>query len=104
MHLSMFAAWLPYGMGAEPLLDAVNEIVEQGDAVGLGPNTDLAGVLESVVLPLQGFLAVKDDGKIVAVKIHAECVPLIGGDFYVGAFLLGALALDGVIDGNVVFE
>src|SRR5436190_2181845 len=53
------------GVGAgEFSLGAIAEIVKQGGAVGLGPNADLAGVFEGVVLPGEGFFAVKGDDEI----------------------------------------
>src|SRR2546426_9374110 len=85
-------------------LSVVLEIIKQREAVGLRPDSDFAGVLESVVGPFNGFLAIKGDGEVVAVKIHSQGVPLVGRDLHVCSFLLGAFAFDGMIDSDIVFE
>jgi hypothetical protein len=85
-------------------LGPVAEIVKQSGAVGFGPDADFAGVFESVVFPGERFFAVKGDDEEMVFEINAERVPLAGGDFGVDAFLFRALALNCVIDGDVVLE
>jgi len=40
---------------------AITEVIEQGHAIGFGPDADLAGFREGVVLSVKQVLAVEDD-------------------------------------------
>src|SRR5690348_5850683 len=88
----------------DSLFAAVVEVVEQGDAIGLGPYANFAGILESCVIPFQRFFAVVGHGEMAGLEIDTQSVPLAGGDFPVGSFLFRAAAVDGVVNGDVVFE
>src|SRR5260221_1516325 len=83
---------------------AVGEIIKQRGAVGFGPEADFASVLEGVIFPYESPLAVKGDDEIVVFKVNAQGVPFVGSDFRVDAFLFTALAVYGVVDGDVAFE
>src|SRR6266478_9380505 len=76
----------------------VGEIVKQGDAVGLGPHANLAGVLERLVIPFERGFAIERDFEMTALKINAQGVPLAARDFDIDAFLFGPFALDRVIN------
>src|SRR5882672_9032030 len=83
---------------------AVAEVVKEGRAVSFGPKADFAGVFEGVIFPDKGFLAVEGDYEVAILEIHPQGVPAAGSDFGKNAFLFGALAAYGVVDGDVVFE
>src|SRR5262249_10605480 len=83
---------------------AVAKIIKQCHAVGFGPNTDSSGFFECIVVPFNSFLTIKRDREVIPLKIDPQRVPLIGGYFRVRPFLLGAPAIDRVVDGDVVFE
>src|SRR6266852_358175 len=83
---------------------AVTEIVEQRHAVGFGPDSDLASVLERFVVPLDGLLAIVGDRKVIAGEVHPDGVPHIGRDLHVRALPLVTSSIDGVVDGHVVFQ
>src|SRR6266850_3934906 len=87
-----------------PLLAAVSEVVEERHAVGLRPDADFARLSESLVLPFERGLAIEGDFEMIPLEVHAQSVPLVRGDFHFRAFLLSALAVDGVINRDVVFE
>src|SRR5206468_5597220 len=82
----------------------VCEIVELGDAVGFGPDTDFASVLECVVIPFERFLSVERDCEVIPAEIDTQSVPCAGCDFNIGSLFLGALASDCVVNRHVVFE
>src|SRR5437762_13126731 len=85
-------------------LPGEGEIVKQGDAVGLRPYPDFTSVLECLVIPLKRGLAVESDFEVIALKINAQRVPLAARDLDLHALLFCALALDRVIDAEVIFE
>src|SRR5262245_17101202 len=57
---------------------SVHEVIEQSDAIRFRPHANLAGILERVIVPFDGFLPIKSDGEMIVLKIDAQCVPLIG--------------------------
>src|SRR5437899_6423002 len=82
----------------------IREIVEHGHAIGFRPYTDFPRILERVVIPFDGFLAVVCHDEVITLKVHTQAVPYVWGDFRAGVLLLGALAIDGVINRDVVFQ
>src|SRR2546427_770940 len=85
-------------------LRAVSEVVEQRHAVGLSPDANHSGVGEGLVVPLDGLLPVERHGEMIAAEVHAQGVPLAGGDLHARSFLFCALAFDRVVDGHVVYH
>ncbi len=73
-------------------------------SVRLGPNANLAGVLEGIVVPFDGIFAVECHREVSALKIHADDVPLVERYLHVRPILFSAAAIDGVVDGDAVFE
>ena len=86
-------------MAEAEIFASKTEIIKKRDAVGLRPDPDFPRILEGVVVPFKGFLAIEGDDKMASVEIHFEGMPLIGGHFHFCPFLLGAFSFDGVIDG-----
>src|SRR5437870_11383943 len=62
------------------LLRRRSQIVELDDRVGLGPDAELAGILERAVVIVDDLLAVEEDLDVVAHHFHREIVPGAGGD------------------------
>src|SRR5258708_1840457 len=62
------------------------------------------GVLDRVVIPLEGPPAIQGHREMICLEFDAERVPLIRGDLHRGAFLLSAAAVDGVVNRDVVFQ
>src|SRR2546430_3945091 len=83
---------------------SVGEVVKKGNAVGFGPDADFAAVFEGIIFPGERLFAVESHDEEMIFEVNAEHVPLAGGDFGVDALLFGALAIDGVVDGDVVFQ
>src|SRR5207247_6983336 len=79
-------------------------VVELRNAVGFGPDTDLASILKCVVVPFDGLLPIERDSEMIAAKVDTQPVPLARLDLQFGPLLLCALAIDGIINGHVVFE
>src|SRR5215208_8338461 len=86
------------------LLGAVDEVVEQGHTVSLGPHPDLARVLERFVTPVQRALAVQHHGEVIPLKIDAQGVPLISSDSHPRSLRFGTPPVDRVVDRHVVLE
>src|SRR5438094_6185559 len=82
----------------------VSEIVELSNAIGFGPDTHFPGILERVVVPLDRFLFIKRDGEMIAPEMHTQSVPRAGRNLHAGTLFLCALAFDGVINCDVVFQ
>src|SRR5262249_46602027 len=90
----------------------VVDLVEQRHAIGLGPQSDLAGISEGRVLDLEHLLAVVEYPEAIAAEVDAEAMPLVGGDRSVNP--VAALAsddveraagtVDGLVEDDVVFE
>src|SRR5262245_1612315 len=59
------------------LFRPIHEIVELRDAVRLRPDADFPRVLERVVVPVEGFLAVERDREMTRLELDAERVPLV---------------------------
>ena len=86
------------------LFRAIAEIIKRGDTVGFGPDADLPGILERLVVPVQGLLAVADYREMTPLELDAQSVPLIGRHLHARPFLLRPTAIDRVIDRDVVFQ
>src|SRR2546428_13903625 len=87
-NLNVFELLVPQPAERHSLSFApIGEIVEQGHAVSLGPNTDFAGLGERVVFPFKSKLAVEGHLELVPLEVHAQSVPLVGGNFHVSPFL-----------------
>src|SRR4051812_13488930 len=71
------------------LLRAIGKVIELRHAVRFRPDADLPRVLERVIVPVQGLLAIERDGEMAALEINPQRVPLIGRHFHVRALLLG---------------
>src|SRR6266850_5308014 len=54
--------------------------IEAGDAVGLGPQGDLAFLRERLVGNGVELLAIERDRKAVSLGLETECVPFVCGD------------------------
>src|SRR5207244_1141889 len=80
------------------------EVVEVGDRVGLGPQADLAGLGEGLVLGIDDLLAVPVDLEVVPAGLGAQLVPGAAADGPVPACELAALALHHVIQAHVVLQ
>lgn len=72
---------MPPPLRAEPLFAPKSKVVKEGHAVSLRPEADFSGVLESIVIPFDGFLAVKRHGEVVAMRVHFQGMPLIEATF-----------------------
>src|SRR5712692_3849307 len=53
------------------------EVVELDHGVGLGPEADLPGIFERLVLRVEDFVAVVPDDEVVARGLHLERVPRV---------------------------
>ena len=73
-------------------------------SVRLGPNANLAGILEGIVVPIDCRFAIECHHEVSALKIHEHDVPLIGHYLRVRPILFSAAAIDGAVDGDAVFE
>src|SRR5437899_12175708 len=80
------------------------DAIEARYTVGLGPERDLAGARDCPVGSGEQLFAVKRDRESWTLRPQAELVPLIRRHLGVGAFDLGALALDHAIETDVVLE
>src|SRR5437762_8287961 len=65
------------------------ELIEGGLGVGLGPQTDLAGLREALILHVEVFLAVEEALDVLADHLRLERVPLAGRYFDLGVLELG---------------
>src|SRR5713101_2239165 len=74
---------LPFRGTIRRLTSGVRKVIERGDRVGLGPDAHFPGVLELVVVPLDGLLAVEGDSEVSALKVDSQRVPLVRGDLHV---------------------
>src|SRR5207237_1201669 len=83
---------------------AEGEIVERGDAVGLGPHADRAAAGDVVVVHLDIGLAVEGHLDALAAKYDAKRVPLFGGDRRIDVLERLAAAGRGVVERDVVLE
>src|SRR5713226_6607350 len=79
------------------------EIVELDDRVRLGPEPDLARVLEGFVLRVKHLVAVIPDREVISHRFHLEDVPGVGGDLDAVVQEGPPLAGDRVVDRAVVF-
>src|SRR6185503_21169656 len=84
--------------GSHRLLRAIGEVVERRHAVRLRPETDLAGVREGLIVPLERRLAVEGDGEVAAPKLDPQRVPQVRRHVRGGALLLGPPAVNRVVD------
>src|ERR1043166_3673288 len=81
-----------------------SKIIKQSHAVGLGPNPHGAGLSKTIVLPFQGRFAIETHFEVVAGKIHPQRVPLAGRDRQLDPLFFRSLAVDCMINANIVFE
>src|SRR5260370_31351939 len=86
------------------LFGAVREIIEQSHAVGLSPNTDLSGILERAVFPINRLLAIERHREMVVLKVYPHGVPYVGSHFHIRTLLFTSPPIDRLIDGHVVFQ
>src|SRR5262245_1749218 len=94
------AIWIRRGR----LFGPIHEIVELRDAVRLGPDIDFPRLLERLVVPLEGLLAVECDREMTRLELDAERVPLARRHGHSRPLLLGTAAVDGMVDRHVVLE
>src|SRR5882757_9916716 len=73
---------------------AEGDLIEQHDAVGLGPEPDHAGIFEGGILDLEKLSAVEGHAEARATEIDAQDVPGVGRNFLVGS--VATLAADNV--------
>src|SRR5437764_1280431 len=57
------------------LLSAIGEIIEECDAVRLGPHADLARVFEALVTGFDHFLSIERHRELIAFEVRAQRVP-----------------------------
>src|SRR5258708_25308524 len=79
------------------------KIVELDHGVGLGPEADLPGIFERLVLRVEDLVAVVPDDEVVARGLHLERVPRVLGDLDALVQERSSLAPHGVVDRAVVF-
>src|SRR5215471_15700488 len=70
------------------------ELVKMGLGVGLGPQADLARLVDAVVLDVKVLLAVEEALDVVADVLDLQSMPFTGGHLHIDALeLLVALAV-----------
>src|SRR5207248_1357478 len=80
------------------------EIVEPGHAVGLGPHARQARILELIVVSLEENFAVEADLEVVALDAELERMPFPRGNFRIGSRELPAVAVDNLVQADVVLQ
>src|SRR5204863_408280 len=93
---------LPFRGSTRRLTAGVRKVIERSDRVGLGPDANLSGVLELLVVPFEGFLAVERDSEATPLEVDAQRVPLVRSDLHVRPLPLRPPAVHRVVDGDVV--
>src|SRR5207244_5414341 len=83
---------------------AVAEIVEDGDAVGLGPHAHRPGAADVLVFQLDVALAVERYGDAAAGEFDAQNVPLAFRDRGIDILEGDAAAALRVVERNVIFQ
>src|SRR5258708_8178904 len=83
---------------------AVAEVVEQRDAVGLGPHADRPGARDVIVVELDVWLAVEDHADARAGEFRAQGVPGVPRHRRVDVFDRDAPAALRVVQRHVVLE
>src|SRR2546428_3434123 len=83
------------------LLCGDRQVVELDDGVGLRPEPDSAGILESVVGRIENLLLVEPDDEVVPGGIDLQRVPGVLGDFDRLVLESPPAAGDGVVDATV---
>src|SRR5262249_14166360 len=87
------------------LLPVHSEIVEVRLGVRLGPQADLAHLVDAVVLDVEVLLPIEEALDVVANVLDLQSVPFAGVKVHVGALeLLAALAGDDLVDAEVVLQ
>src|SRR5260370_22560669 len=88
------------------LLPDHDEIVEIGLGIRLGPQADLAGRGNGIVLALQQFRVVQKTLDLVANMADGQLVPFANGhlDIVLGRFQLHALVVHNLVEPIVVFQ
>src|ERR1700730_6078512 len=95
--------WVPPRRSAT-LFRAVTEIIEQRHAFRFAPDAHLSRILERLVIPVDGFLAIEHHREMVALKIYPEAVPLVRRHLHIRPLLFRTAAVYCVVDGDVVLE
>src|SRR5215213_10448183 len=78
--------------------------VEMGDAVGLGPQRDLARSGEGAVLGREQSLVLERNGEAVTFGAQSEGMPLVRGNLEIGALDLLPATLHNAVKADIVFE
>src|SRR5438132_6236942 len=86
------------------LLSYCGQVVELDDRVRLGPDAELPGVLERVVVVFDHLLAVEEHLDVVADHLHRQLVPRARCDLAVPPGEADPLPFDDVIQVDVVLE
>ena len=73
---------------ASRLFRPICKVVELRHAVCLGPDAHFSGILERLVVPIEGFLAVEHHDEVAALELDSQPVPLTAGHGHPGALLL----------------
>src|ERR1700686_4259437 len=80
------------------------DLIEAGDAVGLGPQREFARSRKRLILGGEQLLPVETYGEAVPVNPEAKGMPFIRGDPQVSACDLLPAALDHAIEADVVLH
>src|SRR5215472_13494988 len=80
------------------------QVVELDDRIGLRPDAKLARLREGLVMGIDDLLSVEEDLEVVALRLHCQLVPFPRGHLPVPARELPAVALDHVVEADVVLE
>src|SRR6185503_19207611 len=94
--------FIAYLLAGSLLFDA--KVVKVSHRVGLGPQSDLAGVFESVIRRVDLLFAVIEASDVITHAFDAQLVPFTGRDLEVSAGKLNSPPVDYVIEPIVVLE
>ena len=85
-------------------IGAIAIVFEIGHAVGFGPKSNSARSAKGIVLGREKLLAVKRDSEAVIFCPQFERMPLVGGNFGIGALDLLPPSFDHAVEADIVFE
>src|ERR1700719_2841833 len=85
-------------------LVSILEIIKRGDAIGFGPDTNRAIAGDVIIVQSDILRAIKEHLDGFARELHAQRVPLLGGDRSIDIFDGEAPTFLHVIKRHVVFE